>query len=102
MVKLLALAALTSAAAAQSLTQVLAANNDSLSALSSLLSGFPSLVSTLGNARNITILAPSNNALETLLNSSTGETLRNNPGLTQAILQYHVSVEFTHPSSTLR
>lgn len=94
MVKLLTFAALAGAVAAQStqnLTQVLAANNDTLSALSGLLGQFPSLVSALGSAQNITILAPSNNALETLLNSSTGQMLQSNPGLTQAILQ--VSVE---------
>ncbi|KAF2430128.1 Fasciclin-domain-containing protein [Tothia fuscella] len=82
-------AVLLSVASAQSLTQVLSGNNQT-SQLAGLVGGFPNLVTQLGSARNITLLAPSNNALGTLLNSTAGKALAANSGAVQALLQYHV------------
>ncbi|KAE9369162.1 Fasciclin-domain-containing protein [Stipitochalara longipes BDJ] len=82
--------ALGAVASAQNLTDVLASQNSSLSALSSLLATNPTLVSALSSASNITILAPNNEAISTFLNSSTGKTAATNPGLVTALLTYHV------------
>merc|ERR1712036_115857 len=83
-------AALAAGAAAQSLTDVLAANNDTLSSLTSLISADPALLEALGGASNITILAPSNDALATFLNSTAGAAA--------ALLTYHV-LNGTYPAS---
>lgn len=61
-----------------------------LSTLASLVSADPALLSALGSAQDITILAPSNDAFSQLLNSSAGEGLTDNAELVAAILQYHV------------
>jgi uncharacterized surface protein with fasciclin (FAS1) repeats len=56
-----------------------------------LLSTQPQLVSALVNARNITILAPSNAALLKYLNDSSRATaVAQDPSLLVAILSYHV------------
>ena len=73
----------------QNLTATLASNNDT-SALTKLLLSFPQLVAGLANAQNVTLLAPSNEAISALLNSTAGKALAADPGLTQAVLQYHV------------
>ncbi|TDZ15973.1 Fasciclin-like arabinogalactan protein [Colletotrichum orbiculare MAFF 240422] len=88
--------ALVGAAAAQGgggvsgLTAVLASQNSSLSQLTTLLGTQPELVEALSNARNITILAPSNAALEQFLASPAAAGAATNPGLVSAILTYHV------------
>lgn len=83
--------ALAGMASAQSLSQALASQNSTLSLLSGLLAQQPQLVASLGQAQNITILAPSNAALEKLLsNTNTAAALASNPGLITAILSYHV------------
>jgi len=89
--KILSIAALATTAYAQgmNLTQALSSNNQT-SQLATVLGGFPALVNQLGGATNVTLLAPSNNALAALLNSSIGSSLASNPGLLQAVLQYHV------------
>lgn len=89
--KLLPLAALAATASAQTmnLTATLM-NNSMLSNLSSYVNAFPSISSTLGMAKNITILAPSNDAFAMLLNSSAGMMLANNTAMIQALLTYHV------------
>jgi uncharacterized surface protein with fasciclin (FAS1) repeats len=53
-----------------------------------LLSGQTDLVETLGQASNITILAPNNDALSSLLDSSLLENA--DAGLVPALLTYHV------------
>jgi uncharacterized surface protein with fasciclin (FAS1) repeats len=58
--------------------------------LNRLVNADPALLAALGNASNITILAPSNEAFSQLLNSSAGQGLANNTGLVTALLQYHV------------
>lgn len=83
-------AALASVAAAQSLTQVLTANNQT-SMLATVLGQVPGLVSTLGNITgNITLLAPSNNALNALLTSPGGQAVASNQAALTALLSYHV------------
>jgi uncharacterized surface protein with fasciclin (FAS1) repeats len=81
--------AIVGAASGQSLQDVLAGNSN-VSSLVSLLKSQPSLLTALGGASNITILAPSNNALGTVLNSTAGAALASDPGAVQALLQYHV------------
>ncbi|KAK3393119.1 FAS1 domain-containing protein [Podospora didyma] len=75
----------------EALGSVLTASSASLSTLSSLLAGVPDVVQLLSTARNITILAPSNNAFTKLLarNPRAAE-LMQNPRLLTGVLQYHV------------
>lgn len=99
--KLLKLAALASCVAAQealNLTAALSATPD-LSNLTSYVSLFPELLSTLGSAQNITILAPSNEAFAKFLDSDAGS-LINDTGVIQAVLQYHV-LNGTYPGSAI-
>jgi len=90
LLKQLSLAALAGYALAQNqdLVSTLSGNSN-LSALVGLLNS-TGLVGALGGSSNITVLAPSNQAIETLLNSSAGAQLASNPGLVTAALQYHV------------
>ena len=80
-----ALSASVAYAQTPGLVQALNGTSD-LSALTGLVSMFPDLVSALGSASNITVLAPSNEALNTFLNSSTGMAAAKDPGLVQAVL----------------
>lgn len=96
-----------------SLTEVLAANQDQLSALSGMLvhsnflscrqslltsslpSGLleaqPAIVEALGSQTNITILAPNNEAIQQLLSdTAVTEQVAADPSIVAAILQYHV------------
>ncbi|KAG4434553.1 hypothetical protein IFR05_009969 [Cadophora sp. M221] len=91
-------AALVAGASAQSLTDVLAANNGSLSSLTSLLTANPDLVGALSQAQNITILAPSNDALAAFLNSTAGAAAATDAGAVAALLTYHV-LNGTYPAS---
>jgi uncharacterized surface protein with fasciclin (FAS1) repeats len=91
-------AAFAAVASAQSLTAALSSQNASLSTLISLLGTQPALVSALGSASNITILAPNNAALATFLNSSTGTAAATMPDLVTALLTYHV-LNGTYPAS---
>ncbi|KAJ3939784.1 uncharacterized protein N0V96_009768 [Colletotrichum fioriniae] len=86
----LALASAVLAQSQQSLTAALASQNSSLSSLTALLGTQPALVEALSQAQNITILAPSNAALEAFLASPGAQGAATNPGLVAAILQYHV------------
>lgn len=77
-------------AAAQSLTEVLS-KHESVSALNRLLSTQQSLVSSLGSAKNITILAPNNEAISALTSDpANAAAIANDTGLVPAILSYHV------------
>lgn len=74
-----------------SLTEVLTSHAEQLSALVGLLEDQPAIVQALGSASNITILAPSNEAFETLLSDNqVAEQVAADPSLVAAILQYHV------------
>lgn len=78
-----AVLALASSAAAQSLQAVLA-NTTQLSALTGLAQPY---LGQLGMAQNITLLAPSNQAVAAFLNSSTAGAVTSQPSLVQAILK---------------
>ncbi|KAE8444639.1 hypothetical protein EG329_014387 [Mollisiaceae sp. DMI_Dod_QoI] len=108
--------ALGAGASAQNLTAALASQNSSLSSLNAsvassfsvykqtphsvhtvqafpygpLLATQPALVSSLGNATNITILAPNNDALDAFLKSPAGATAATDPSAVGALLMYHV------------
>jgi uncharacterized surface protein with fasciclin (FAS1) repeats len=73
--------------ASQGLIDVLSDNNSTLSTLSSLLSANADIVSVWTGASDITILAPSNDAFATFLNSS-GSSM--DPSAVAALLTYHV------------
>ncbi|KAI9052338.1 hypothetical protein LZ554_003688 [Drepanopeziza brunnea f. sp. 'monogermtubi'] len=90
--------ALAAVAAAKSLTEVLAEQNSTLSSLNALLATQPNLVSTLGSASNITILAPGNEALDAFLKSPEGASAATRPDLVAALLTYHV-LNGTYPAS---
>jgi uncharacterized surface protein with fasciclin (FAS1) repeats len=89
--KQLSILALAGQALAQNTPSLLQALNSSsdLSQLSTVLALTPQLVDTLGNASNITILAPSNAAFAKIDNATLAG-LAQNTGLLTAILQYHV------------
>ena len=101
---LLAAAAVVAARAQEdtgsaNLTSVLAGNQN-LTAIVSLLQSQPDLASALGSAQNITLLAPSNNALNAL-NSSGVLTSASQEGFLQALLNYHVLIgEFSSENIT--
>lgn len=100
--KLLSVAALLGAAVAQS-TQSLNAtlmSNPLLSNLTTIAAQFPDLVSELAGLSDITILAPSNDAITKLLNSSVGVQLATDGSMIKALLRYHV-LNGTHSSSSL-
>ncbi|KAM0558366.1 hypothetical protein ACHAPJ_005060 [Fusarium lateritium] len=94
--------ALSGFAAAQSrtnLTAALESENSTLSELNGLLSAQPSLLRALGRLRNVTILAPSNDAIKELLNDTTvARQVERDPSAIAAILQYHV-LNGTHYAS---
>jgi uncharacterized surface protein with fasciclin (FAS1) repeats len=56
-----------------------------LSQLSSLLKSQPAILSQLAGLKNVTVLAPSNNAIAALLNSTQGASLASNPALLGAL-----------------
>ncbi|TID26831.1 FAS1 domain-containing protein [Venturia nashicola] len=89
--KLFSIAALASAASAQGqgLAAILAATQET-SQLAALVATLPDVAGQLAGLNNITLLAPSNSAVATLLNSSAGAGLSSNPSLLQAVLTYHV------------
>ncbi len=103
--KYMAVGALAAAASAQNnmtmnLTAALMDTPD-LSNLTTYVSAFPQLLSMLGSARNITILAPSNEAFEKLLSSPAGNAIRmNDTAMIQGLLSYHV-LNGTFPASSI-
>lgn len=64
--------------------------NDNLSTLATVLEGNPEIAQALSDAQNITLLAPSNQALEAL--NSTGGSQASQEGFIQALLNYHVLI----------
>jgi len=74
------------------------AGNQNLTGLVSLLQSNPDLATALGGASNITLLAPSNDALGAL-NSSGILSSGGQEGLIQALLNYHVLVGVFNSSS---
>lgn len=93
--KLFALAALASAAAAQQAPDLvtLLGNTSELSNLTTYLGLYPEFTNMLAGLTNITILAPSNEAFTKLLNSSAGAAASiqaNDTEAIQALFSYHV------------
>merc|ERR1712222_47218 len=67
----------------------LLSSTDSLSSLNDLVGNYPDFAATLASWEDVTILAPSNDALETLMNSDAGSMLDNDE-FVQSLLRYHV------------
>ncbi|EWY79204.1 hypothetical protein FOYG_17615, partial [Fusarium oxysporum NRRL 32931] len=66
----LAVSGLATAQSRPNLIAALDSENSTLSELNGLLRAQPSLLRDLGRVRNVTILAPSNDAIEELLNDT--------------------------------
>ncbi|KAK4096736.1 Fasciclin-domain-containing protein [Parathielavia hyrcaniae] len=105
---LLALA-LVAGGLGQSLEAVLAKHSETLSTIHSWLQTQPAILTVLGAARGVTMLAPSNKAMDELHNSNPGFSaqLTSDTGLLTAFLSYHVlsgvhtSGDFAHtPAAT--
>merc|ERR1711988_867859 len=67
----------------------LLSSTDSLSSLNDLVGNYPDFAAALASREDATILAPSNDALETLMNSDAASMLDNDQ-FVQALLNYHV------------
>merc|ERR1712032_932145 len=67
----------------------LLSSTDSLSSLNDLVGNYPDFAAALASREDATILAPSNDALETLMNSDAASML-DNEQFVQALLNYHV------------
>jgi uncharacterized surface protein with fasciclin (FAS1) repeats len=90
--KLSVAAVLPAAAMAQNITQVLA-NTTDLSSLNALISSYPTIATTIAGLSNVTILAPSNEALSAFTNSSAFQAIASSPNSNKSIadlLLYHV------------
>lgn len=70
----------------------------SLSTLLNLVSKQPGLADTLAKASDITILAPSNDAIAKFLQTTRGATIASNPDALLETLKYHV-VKGVYPAS---
>lgn len=86
---LLSLAALASAAAAQGVVDTLK-SDPQLSTLLNLAGKYPDLVKTLESLKDVTILAPTNDAFTLFLSESSGKEISSSDEATQALLSYHV------------
>lgn len=85
---LLSLAALASAAAAQTAVDALKAEPD-LSTLFSVLSKYPDLVKNLESLKDVTLLAPTNDAFTEWASTPTGKVISSVDDAVQALLVYH-------------
>ncbi|KFA75924.1 hypothetical protein S40288_05844 [Stachybotrys chartarum IBT 40288] len=90
--------ALAASASAQSLTEVLAANQDVLSSLGSLVGMVDGLAQNLATMTNITILAPSNSAITNFV--SANPRIAGDTTAIAQLLTYHV-VSGVLPSSSI-
>jgi len=91
--KHLSLAALVSSAAtAQTLPDLnsILSNTTQVSNLTDILKGNPALVESLSSAKDITILAPNNDAFAKLLSNPDVAALAADPDFISALLTYHV------------
>lgn len=87
--KLFLLASMPSVIAAQNLTQLLA-NTTQLSSLNSLLSSYPDIVNSLSSVTNVTVLAPSNDAISNLSSNGALSALMSNNNSIGDLLMYHI------------
>jgi uncharacterized surface protein with fasciclin (FAS1) repeats len=90
--------ALSVGIAAQSITAALAAHNNTLSTLTSVLGNYPALVNQLASAKDITVVAPSNDAFKAFLASKAGKAATTED--VEAVLTYHV-LPAVYPSSAV-
>jgi uncharacterized surface protein with fasciclin (FAS1) repeats len=65
-------------------------SNSNLSALGTLLSAYPNITTSLASARNVTLFAPNNDAFQALNSSGLLTQAASQPGLVEALLNYHV------------
>lgn len=86
---LLSLAALASAVAAQTAVDTLKADAD-LSTLLSLAGKYPELVKTLESLKDVTVLAPTNEAFTEWSSTEIGKSIASSDQAVQALLTYHV------------
>lgn len=86
---LLSLAALASAAAAQTAVETFTADPE-LSTLNSIVGAYPDLATTLEGLKNVTVLAPTNKAFADWSSSETGKAISASNNAVQALLTYHV------------
>lgn len=86
---LLSLAALASAAAAQTLVETLQSDQE-LSTLYSIGSQYPELVQALESLKDVTILAPTNDAFTEWASTSSGKVISTSDEAVQSLLSYHV------------
>ncbi len=86
---LLLLAYLASTVVGSSLTTVLTSYAE-LASLNAQLGQLPIFTAFLENLTDVTILAPSNDALATFFSSPAGIAASNNPAALEAVLQYHI------------
>ncbi|KAK3387372.1 FAS1 domain-containing protein [Podospora didyma] len=87
--KHLAPLALAGAVTGQSLSDVLAAQSGKLSALTGLLASNQTIYNVFANAQNVTLLAPSNDAI-TAFSASPMAAMLNETDFLAALLSYHV------------
>ena len=75
-------------------TSLAAALNSSsdISSVSGLITSSPELLSALSNAQNITLLAPSNNAISRFLNSTAGAAASTDSGYLSAVLYVFIAI----------
>ncbi|KAF2724841.1 FAS1 domain-containing protein [Polychaeton citri CBS 116435] len=66
------------------------ASNQNLTALASLLQQYPDFTAQLANRTNVTIFAPSNNALQSMLQSNSTSATNVTDADIEALLNYHV------------
>lgn len=77
-------------ASGQTLEDILEAESDTLSLVSSWLTSEQVVLSILSNAEGVTLLAPSNSALTQLYSTPLANQLAQDPNLLTAFLSYHV------------
>lgn len=90
---LISVAAAIAPAFAQSNTPNLTAlvgSDDRLSTLGQILQSYPDVASTLADASNVTVLAPTNEAFQSFLSGMNLQLDSVTEGMVAAILQYHV------------
>ncbi|KAL8940818.1 MAG: hypothetical protein Q9216_002607 [Gyalolechia sp. 2 TL-2023] len=76
-------------------------STESLSSLADAVNGVPGLAETLGAATDITILAPSNEAFATFMETPSGQAVSTDDSTAiQALLQYHI-INGTYPASAV-
>ncbi|KAI0490240.1 FAS1 domain-containing protein [Xylaria cf. heliscus] len=88
---ILTLASNVRAQHASSLTDTLGSQNSSLSILNSLLQQYPQFLQSVGNASNVTFLAPNNDALNAAMNGPA-------PADLQSLFSYHILNGTYYPS----